>query len=90
MIMLIRAMSPDVVITDEIGKPEDADAVKSALYAGVKTITSIHGNSYEEVERSAIGELVREHIFETLIFMSAFPSTGTVEKILRLSDAAGE
>ena len=90
MIMLIRAMSPDVVITDEIGKPKDADAVKSALYAGVKTITSIHGNSYEEVERSAIGELVREHIFETLIFMSAFPSTGTVEKILRLSDAAGE
>lgn len=84
MLMLIRAMSPDVVITDEIGKSEDAEAVKSALCAGVKTITSIHGSSYEEVERSAVGKLVREHIFETLIFLSANPKTGTVEKILKL------
>lgn len=87
MMMLIRAMSPDVVITDEIGKPEDAAAVKTALCAGVKTITSIHGSSYEEVEQSAVGELIKEHIFETLIFMSAFPQTGTIEKILRLYES---
>ena len=30
-LMLIRAMSPDVVMTDEIGKPEDAAAIRSAL-----------------------------------------------------------
>ena len=37
-LMLIRAMSPDVVMTDEIGKPEDAAAIRSALSAGVKII----------------------------------------------------
>ncbi|MFR6257801.1 MAG: stage III sporulation protein AA [Anaerovoracaceae bacterium] len=84
--MLIRAMSPDVVITDEIGKPEDVPAVNSALCAGVKIITSIHGNSYEDVARSAVGELVTNHIFETLVFLSATPSTGTVNKILKLSN----
>lgn len=84
--MLIRAMSPDVIITDEIGKPEDVPAVNSALCAGVKIITSIHGNSYEDVARSAVGELVTNHIFETLVFLSATPSTGTVNKILKLSN----
>ncbi|MFQ8602705.1 MAG: stage III sporulation protein AA, partial [Anaerovoracaceae bacterium] len=79
-------MSPDVVITDEIGKPEDVPAVNSALCAGVKIITSIHGNSYEDVARSAVGELVTNHIFETLVFLSATPSTGTVNKILKLSN----
>lgn len=85
MMMLIRAMSPDVIITDEIGKEEDVSAIRSALCAGIKIVTSIHGSSYEDIERSAIGDLVREQIFETLIFLSASPSTGTVKRILKLS-----
>ena len=84
-IMLIRAMSPDVIITDEIGKKEDVGAIEAALCAGVKTITTIHGSSYEDIANSAVGELVKNHIFETLIFLSANPATGTVKKIMRLS-----
>lgn len=84
-LMLIRAMSPDVIITDEIGKQEDVKAIEEALCAGVKTITTIHGNSYEDVENSAIGQLVRNHIFETLIFLSAEPVTGTVKRVMKLA-----
>lgn len=84
-IMLIRAMSPDVIITDEIGKKEDVGAIEAALCAGVKTITTIHGSSYEDIANSAIGELIRNHVFETLVFLSADPSTGTVKKIMKLS-----
>lgn len=84
--MLIRAMSPDVIITDEIGRAEDVSAVNSALCAGVKIITSIHGNSYEDVARSAVGELITKRIFESLVFLSAAPATGTVRKILMLSE----
>jgi len=84
-LMLIRAMSPDVIITDEIGKTEDASAIEAALCAGVKTITTIHGSTYEDVESSAVGELIRKHVFETLIFLSAQPSTGTVKRIMKLS-----
>lgn len=85
-IMLIRAMSPDVIITDEIGKKEDVSAIEAALCAGVKTITTIHGSSFEDVANSAVGELIENRIFETLIFLSATPRTGTVKKILRLTD----
>lgn len=84
-LMLIRSMSPDVIITDEIGKKEDVGAIEAALCAGVKTITSIHGSSYEDVESSAVGELIRGHVFETLIFLSAEPATGTVKRIMKLS-----
>ena len=84
-LMLIRSMSPDVIMTDEIGKREDVSAVEAALCAGVKTITTIHGNSYEDVASSSVGELVRNHVFETLIFLSAQPVTGTVKRVMKLS-----
>lgn len=85
MIMLIRAMSPDVIITDEIGKKQDVKAIEEALCAGVKIITSIHGNSYEDVVYSSVGELVRKHVFDTLIFLRSVPSTGTIHKVMKLS-----
>lgn len=84
-IMLIRSMSPDVVVTDEIGRNEDVAAIQAAMCAGVKIITSIHGSSYEEVENSNMGDLIRNHIFDTLIFLSAEPKTGTVKRILKRS-----
>lgn len=87
-LMLIRAMSPDVVMTDEIGKPEDAAAIRLALSAGVKIITTIHGSSFEDAAKSAVGGLITDHVFETLIFLSAQPVTGTVEKILRMPEAS--
>lgn len=87
-LMLIRAMSPDVVMTDEIGKPEDAAAIRSALSAGVKIITTIHGSSFEDAAKSAVGSLITDHVFETLIFLSVQPVTGTVEKILRMPEVS--
>ncbi len=81
--MLIRAMSPDVIITDEIGKPDDVIAIEEALSSGVKIITTIHGGSYEEAERSAAGKLIRNHAFDKLIFLSSKPVIGTVSRIMR-------
>ena len=89
-LMLIRAMSPDVVMTDEIGKPEDASAIRSALSAGVKIVTTIHGSSFEDAAKSAVGDLITDHIFETLIILTAQPKTGTVRKILQLADEKDE
>ena len=87
-LMLIRSMSPDVIITDEIGRHEDVGAIEAALCAGVKTITTIHGSSFEDAAKSAVGSLITDHVFETLIFLSAQPVTGTVEKILRMPEVS--
>lgn len=85
--MLIRAMSPDVLVTDEIGKREDMIAIGEALSAGVKVITSIHGGSYEEVENSIAGDFIKNRVFDTLIFLSSKPDTGTVSRVMKLDRA---
>lgn len=84
--MLIRSMSPDVVVTDELGKPEDIISINEALCAGVKIITTIHGGSYEEAVNSIAGRLIENCVFDTLIFLSSKPSVGTIERIMKLED----
>jgi len=42
MLLMLRAMSPDVIITDEIGGKEDFDAIAEIKKRGVAIITSLH------------------------------------------------
>lgn len=51
MMMMIRSLSPDVLIADEIGSPEDAEAVTEALHAGISVIASAHGKDVTELAR---------------------------------------
>ncbi|MGG0823024.1 stage III sporulation protein AA [Paenibacillus turicensis] len=50
MMMMIRSMSPDVLIVDEIGRKEDIEALIEALHAGVRVIATAHGSSVEELQ----------------------------------------
>ena len=86
MIMLIRSMSPDVIITDEIGRPEDVYAIEESLNAGVKIITTIHGRTYEDVVFSSVGKLIKNNTFDNLLFLTSTPSTGTVSRIMKLNN----
>ncbi|WIF94530.1 stage III sporulation protein AA [Caminicella sporogenes] len=83
MIMLIRSMSPKVIVTDEIGRDDDIYALKEAMNAGVKFITTIHGSSLEEVcRRENISKLIKNKVFERVIILSNKPKVGTVRKII--------
>lgn len=81
-IMLIRAMSPNIIATDEIGKTADIYAIEAAMCAGVNLITTIHGNSYDDVLNSAIGSLVRKGTFSCIIFLSNIPKTGSIREVM--------
>ena len=62
----LRALSPDVIITDEIGTEADKAAIGEILKGGCKIVTSMHGYSIEEaVEKKK--ELLS--MFERLIFL---------------------
>ena len=84
MMMLIRSMGPDVIITDEIGREEDACAIEAAVCAGINIIASIHGGTYEEAATSRIGSMIRNGIFSRLIFLTNIPHTGTVREVMSL------
>ena len=45
--ILIRSMSPEVIITDELGDDEDYFAIKKAISSGVSVIASVHSDSRE-------------------------------------------
>ena len=84
MMMLIRSMGPDVIVTDEIGRTEDAAAIEAAVCAGINIVASIHGSSYEEAAASRIGDMIKNGIFSRLIFLTNNPRTGTVKEVMKI------
>jgi stage III sporulation protein AA len=83
MLMLIRSMAPQVVITDELGRQADADAVREALHAGVSVIASVHGRDEEDIlGRPFIGDLIRQKVFDRYVVLSDTPHIGTIVAII--------
>ncbi|HHV63065.1 MAG TPA: stage III sporulation protein AA [Firmicutes bacterium] len=81
--MLIRAMSPDVIATDELGRAEDAESVEEAINAGVSVLATAHGSSLDELaRRPTLNRLLSWKAFERLIFLGQTLGPGTVEKIV--------
>jgi len=72
MIMLLRAMSPDVIAVDELGGSGDAKAVEAVLTAGVKLICTAHGNSLDDIKKNpALSKLISHGVFQRYIVLSA-------------------
>lgn len=68
--MCIRSMSPEVVICDEIGTVEDVKSILMALNSGVSIITTIHGNSMEDLyQRYVFKELLENKVFKRAIIL---------------------
>jgi len=80
--MLIRSMSPRVIITDELGRDEDVEAVEEALNAGIKIISSAHGKDIEDLfNRPIFSDLMRKKIFERFLVLGNSLGVGTLEKV---------
>ncbi len=82
MMMLIRSMSPQILIVDEIGRKEDSEAIMEAIHAGVKIMTTAHGTSIEDVlERPAIKQLMKMNVFRRCIELSRVNQPGRIKRI---------
>lgn len=82
MMMMIRSMSPEVLVADEIGRPEDADAIREALHAGTSVIATAHGADLADVARRPIlRELIGEAIFSRYVVLGNKHGAGTLEAV---------
>lgn len=82
MIMLIRSMSPQVIAVDEIGTPEEVHAIEYAMHCGCKMLTSVHGESMEEIrKRPVLDQMVRQRRFERYVILGNQPTTGSIQSI---------
>ncbi len=83
MMMALRALGPEVLVADEVGRPEDAVAIREAVNAGVTVVSSVHGGSLEEIgRRPAIREIIESGAFGRYIFLARRPAPGTVVTVL--------
>jgi stage III sporulation protein AA len=87
MMLLIRALSPEVLVVDELGRPEDAEAVMEALHAGIVVIATAHGRDADEVRRRpSLAALFEARVFSRIVTLAASGPTGAV---LDVRDAEG-
>jgi stage III sporulation protein AA len=83
MMMMIRSMSPDVLIVDEIGRKEDGEAIMEAVNAGIKLIMTTHGESIDEVrKRPTLKRILDEGVFDRYIILNRKRGPGTVSSVL--------
>lgn len=83
MMMVLRALSPDVIATDEIGRREDVEALEEMLNAGVKILVTAHAASIEDLRgRPVLRYLLRRRIIERFIILGYVNGPGVVRSVI--------
>lgn len=68
--MFVRTMSPDVIITDEVGGAEDAEAIAEAARCGTSIIASAHASTYDELlKRESLAGIVNTGVFRRILLL---------------------
>lgn len=68
MMMLIRSMSPEIIVADEIGSEKDVYAVEEAVRAGASLFCTIHGEDYKDIQtRPSMKRLIENQVFERYV-----------------------
>jgi len=87
MMMMIRAMGPQVIATDEVGRAEDAAALEEALNAGIKVLATAHGANRDEItQRPVLKYIMEQGIFDRMIILGRSKGVGTIEDIIDLKN----
>lgn len=83
----LRSLSPQVIICDEIGDRDDADAILSATNSGVRFIATIHASTPKELkERIYAKDILATNAFSAVAFMSSPLTPGRISRILSVGD----
>lgn len=86
--MAIRAMSPKVIVADEIGSFEDAEAIKYAVCCGIKGVFTAHGNTINDLKiNPALNDLIESKIFEIILFLKKRNKESILFDVYRLDSS---
>ncbi len=78
----IRALAPDLIITDELGQKEDVEAVEYACSCGVKLLASVHSDKLENLGKKDVFEdLFERKVFKRFVLLSNRNGPGTFEGV---------
>lgn len=70
MVLLLRAMAPDVIAVDELGGSGDAEAVENISNAGVRFMCTVHGYGLEDIrQKPNLRVLLDKGIFKKFVVL---------------------
>ena len=83
----IRAMSPQIIICDELGTYEDCRLVSQGFNAGATVIASIHAGSYDELlKRKQAVELLKTGAFGNIVILSSANSPCKIAEFIKVGE----
>ncbi len=80
--MALRSLSPDVIVTDEIGKSDDLEALKEVANSGVVMVATAHAPDLDSLlKRLFFRELFGAQLFDAYVVLTAVLGRITVSKV---------
>ena len=80
----LRSMSPDIIVTDELGADSDFEEVKYAMSSGVGVIATIHARDIEDLkQKQQMKELILNKSFKRYVVLSKENGVGTIEGVYK-------
>lgn len=80
--LLLRAMNPQLIATDEIGREDDFRVIEDIINAGVSFLATAHArNLTEAILRPGLKKVLQDGAVERLVLVSNRLGIGTVESI---------
>lgn len=84
--MSIRALSPRVIISDELGSKDDFEIIQYALKSGVNVITTAHGFDMEDIKKNLyLKSIIENNFFERIVILNSSKSPTTIKQIYDIS-----
>lgn len=82
LMMALRALSPEILATDEIGGKGELDALCEAANSGVKILATAHCRDMAELKaRKFFRQFLEARLVERVVFLSGRLGRGTVEAV---------
>ena len=80
----LRSMSPDIIVTDELGQESDFIALKYAMTCGVKIIATLHASSIEDIKnKTEFKKILDDKMFDRIVVLSKENGVGTIEGVYK-------
>ncbi len=84
MLLGIRSMAPQIVVTDELGGKEDYDAVEYLINCGVCVIATVHARSIDELKcKQEFKNFLEKKYFKRFVLLSFANGAGTIEGVYK-------
>jgi stage III sporulation protein AA len=81
--LALRSLAPQAILTDEIGRPEDATALQDALNCGVGIVATAHGAGMRDIlRRPVMKAMIEGGLFRLYIVIGGAKGVGGITEVI--------